>query len=76
MPRSVRVFELDARKRIALGTLARHDLYLAAVDQLGIITLTPAEILPLSTPPVAPRKRARKKAAPAVAETPQEQESP
>jgi hypothetical protein len=72
VPRSTRFFELDARKRIALGTLARHHLYLAAVDERGVITLTPAEVLPLSTPPVVPRKRARKKAAPAAAETPQE----
>jgi hypothetical protein len=77
MGRSHRYIELDARRRIALNHLARHDLYLVQVDERGVITLTPAEVTPLVTPPPVRKKRApQKKAAPAAAETPQEQETP
>jgi hypothetical protein len=75
MGRSHKYYELDRRKRIALGTLARHDLYMANVDERGVITLTPAEVTPLASVPIPTRRRQpRKKAAPAAAETPQEQE--
>lgn len=73
--RSRRYYELDARKRIALGTLARHGLYIATVDERGVITLTPADVTPLASVPVPTRRRQpRKRAAPAAAEPPQEQE--
>lgn len=75
MARIRKYLELDARRRLALGSLARHDIYLAAVAADGVITLTPAEVTPLATPPpVVRRPRARKKAAPAADATPQDQE--
>lgn len=72
--RSNRYYELDARRRLALGPLARHDLYMASVDERGVITLTPAEVTPLaSPPPPVVRRRRAKKAAPAAGETPPEE---
>jgi hypothetical protein len=38
--------EVDARKRVSLGKLAAHRWYLAAVDDDGTITLTPAVVMP------------------------------
>jgi hypothetical protein len=66
--RSRRWLSPDHRGRFALGQFTReHDLFLVTVSDTGIITLTPADVLPAPTPPVkrAPaRKRApRKKAA-------------
>jgi hypothetical protein len=37
--------ELDSRKRISLGALAKHRLYLASVDDQGVIVLTPAVVM-------------------------------
>jgi hypothetical protein len=75
MGRSHKYLEVDARRRIPLGVLARHDMYLVTVAPTGIITLTPAEVTPLAeAPPVRRRPPARKKAAPAAAEKPQEDE--
>ena len=42
------LLELDARRRVSLGTLAKHNRYLAAVTADGTITLTPAVVLPLN----------------------------
>lgn len=66
--------ELDHRRRVAIGRYARHDLYLLTVSAEGIITLTPAELMPLPTPPPVRKRvpRPRKKAAPAAAEKLQE----
>lgn len=76
MGRSHKYLELDARRRIALGHLARHDLYLVQVGADGVITLTPAEVTPLATPPPVRKRVPKKKAAPAAAEPSQEQEQP
>jgi hypothetical protein len=72
MARSTKFLQLDARKRLALGTLARHDLYLATVDARGVITLTPAEVTPLAAAPPVRKRAPRKKAAAAAGEIPQE----
>lgn len=37
--------ELDSRKRISLGPLATSKLYLATVDDDGVIVLTPAVVM-------------------------------
>lgn len=41
-----KVLELDSRKRISLGSLARHNYYLANVTSTGTIVLTPAAVIP------------------------------
>lgn len=41
--------EPDARRRVALGALARHDRYIATIDDNDVITLTPAVVMPLAT---------------------------
>lgn len=66
MGRSHKYIELDARRRIALGHLARHDLYLVQVAADGVITLTPAEVTPLATPPPVRKRRAPQKKAAAT----------
>ena len=38
--------EVDSRKRISLGPLARHRFYLVEEDADGVITLTPAVVVP------------------------------
>ncbi len=76
MGRSHKYLEPDARGRLALRDMLRHDMYLVQADAAGVITLTPAEVTPLTTPPpVRKRRGPNKKAAPAAAETPQEQET-
>jgi hypothetical protein len=74
MGRSHKYLEPDARGRFALGSMARHHLYLVTVAADGIITLTPAEVTPLAAAPPVRKRPARKKAAAAAAEKPQEQE--
>jgi hypothetical protein len=79
MGRSHSYLELDARRRLPLGAMARHDMYLVQVAPNGVITLTPAQITPLveigkAEPPVRKRRAPNKKAAPAAAEPPQEQD--
>lgn len=74
MGRSHSYLELDARRRLPLGAMARHSLYLVQVAPNGVITLTPAEVTPLvevgkATPSVRKRPAPRKKAAPAAADT-------
>lgn len=67
MGRSHKYLEPDARGRLALGAMLRHDLYLVQADDRGVITLTPAEVTPLATaPPVRKRRALRKKAATGV----------
>jgi hypothetical protein len=39
------LLEVDARRRISLGPLATHDLYLVEVEDDGTIVLTPAVVL-------------------------------
>lgn len=80
MGRSHSYLELDARRRLPLGAMARHDMYLVQVAPNGVITLTPAEVTPLvqvgkAEPPVR-KRRAPRKAAAAADEKPQEQETP
>ena len=41
------LLQLDDRHRVPLGKLAQgHKLFLAAVDDDGVITLTPAKVVP------------------------------
>lgn len=42
------LLEVDSRRRISLGSLAKHDRYLVEVSEEGIITLTPAVVMPAS----------------------------
>ena len=42
------LLEVDARKRISLGSIAKHDRYLAHVEDDGTIVLTPAVVTPLT----------------------------
>lgn len=67
MARSRKILTLDERRRITLGSLAgAHDMFFAHVDERGIITLTPAELVPVAQP--KPRKRApRRKSVPEAA---------
>jgi len=39
------LLELDSRRRISLGSLARHDRYLVDVEEDGTIVLTPAVVM-------------------------------
>lgn len=65
MPSSRKFLALDGRKRVALGALARYEMYLANVDAAGVITLTPAELVPVAKPkPRRPRAASKKVAAP------------
>jgi hypothetical protein len=41
------VIDVDSRKRASLGRLARHERYIGEVSDDGVITLTPAKIVPL-----------------------------
>lgn len=41
-----KVLEVDSRKRVSLGTLAQHDLYMVNVLENGEIVLTPAVVIP------------------------------
>jgi hypothetical protein len=42
------LLQLDARRRISLGALAAHGYYLVEVAEDGVITLTPAVVVPLT----------------------------
>jgi len=54
---------VDARGRITLGSLAGdHEIFLANVSADNVITLTPAELIPV----VKPRPRRRTKSIPSV----------
>jgi hypothetical protein len=71
----------DFRGRVAIGRFARHDLYLLTIDAAGVITLTPAAVLPPTAPvpPVVRKRAASRKAtarqpAAAGADEPQKQE--
>jgi hypothetical protein len=39
------LLELDTRRRISLGQLAKHNRYLAAIEEDGTIVLTPAVVM-------------------------------
>jgi hypothetical protein len=39
------LLEVDARRRISLGSLAEHDRYLVEVEEDGTIVLTPAVVM-------------------------------
>jgi hypothetical protein len=43
-----KLLELDGRRRLSLGALAEHSYYLAEVSPDGVITLTPAVVMPVS----------------------------
>jgi hypothetical protein len=74
MGRSHKYLEPDARGRLALGSMLRHDMYLVQANAEGVITLTPAEVTPLaSAPPVRKRRVPRKRAASAASETENEE---
>lgn len=45
MPDPQIFLELDSRKRVSLGPLATSKLYLASVDDSGVIILTPAVVM-------------------------------
>lgn len=60
MSKSRKFLALDERRRVALGTLARYEMYFADVSPEGVITLTPAELVPVVTPKPARRRRAGK----------------
>jgi hypothetical protein len=42
------LLEVDSRRRISLGSLARHDRYLVEVSEDGVIVLTPAIVTPIT----------------------------
>ena len=42
-----KVLEVDSRRRVSLGKLGSHDMYLAHTEVDGTIILTPAVILPV-----------------------------
>lgn len=42
------LLEVDARRRISLGSLATHDRYLATREEDGTIVLTPAVVMPVA----------------------------
>lgn len=42
------LLEVDVRRRISLGPLAKHDRYLAEVEEDGTIVLTPAVVISLA----------------------------
>lgn len=42
------LLEVDSRRRISLGSLARHDRYLVEVSEDGVIVLTPAIVMPVT----------------------------
>lgn len=44
-PKSETLLELDSRRRVSLGTIAKHDRYLANVEDDGTIILTPAVVM-------------------------------
>jgi hypothetical protein len=37
--------ELDSRRRLSLGQIAKHDRYLAEIEEDGTIVLTPAVVM-------------------------------
>jgi hypothetical protein len=39
------LLELDSRRRLSLGQIAKHDRYLAEIEQDGTIVLTPAVVM-------------------------------
>lgn len=39
------LLELDTRRRISLGRIAKHNHYLVAVEEDGTIVLTPAVVM-------------------------------
>lgn len=39
------LLELDSRRRLSLGSIARHSRYLAEVEDDGTIVLTPAVVI-------------------------------
>lgn len=73
MGRSHKYIEPDARGRLALGSMLRHDMYLVQGNPDGSILLTPAEVTPLLTPPPVRKRRAPRKAADATAKQQEEQ---
>lgn len=41
-----KVLEVDTRRRVTLGKLAEHNMYIVDVEPGGVITLTPAVVVP------------------------------
>lgn len=39
------LLELDSRRRLSLGQIAKHDRYLAEIEEDGTIVLTPAVVM-------------------------------
>ena len=48
--REPHLIELDARRRAALGGIAKpeHRRYIVAVEPNGVVTLTPAAVVPIA----------------------------
>jgi hypothetical protein len=45
-PEQPKLLELDARRRISLGSMAHHNYYFATEQTDGVIILTPAVVMP------------------------------
>lgn len=43
------LLEVDSRRRLSLGELAKHKYYLVSADEDGTIRLVPAAVVPLAT---------------------------
>lgn len=63
--------QLDYRRRVAIGKYARHEWYMLHIDDKGVITLTPVELVQAAPAPPRRRRPLTKKPAP----TAQEQET-
>jgi hypothetical protein len=48
MPDPRPLLQLDGRRRLSLGDLALHQYYLAELADDGVITLTPAVVVPVT----------------------------
>jgi hypothetical protein len=42
----MKLLEVDSRRRVSLGPLAKSELYLVEVEEDGTIILTPAVVVP------------------------------
>lgn len=67
MTKSRKILTVDPRKRVTLGSLAgEYEMYVANVDAQGVITLTPAELIPVAK--LKPRRRQPRRQAAAANE--------
>ena len=47
----MKMLKVSTRGQVSLGSLAQYDLYIARVDDRGVITLQPAKVQPLKEGP-------------------------